>query len=301
MSCCVSTRTGWGARRSCSVCSNSPTTQVTWYHRDVAARRQRDAFAAARAAIGEAYEFVSRTWQPGDRILVFGAGRGGYHAHALTRLLGTVGVLRRDVERSRRLRPERVRPAAHAENAVRLVARASDDRSSSTARPTSRCPSRSSARGRPCGRRAFPTCPPKPPPTSTTARHALAIERGPRHRQIVPVTTDGVEAVWFRGGHCDIAGGPGACEALTGIAVDWVLDGARASGARVRDEALCTTPVPGHADALAGSVHGVPWRRPPVDASGARQHRGVPAGPPGVLAAAAVPRRLGRRGLDLAG
>jgi uncharacterized protein (DUF2235 family) len=46
----------------------------------------------ARAAVGEAYDFLARNYVPG-RVLVFGAGRGGYYAQALAHLIGTVGIL----------------------------------------------------------------------------------------------------------------------------------------------------------------------------------------------------------------
>ena len=78
--------------------------QITWYHPGtpvpasdrsrLAGLRWREAAADdARATIAEAYEFLVDWWDPGDRIFVFGVGRGAYCAHALTRLLGTVGVL----------------------------------------------------------------------------------------------------------------------------------------------------------------------------------------------------------------
>ncbi len=78
--------------------------QITWYHpgtrvapsdgHKLARLRWREAAAEdARATIAEAYEFLVDWWKPGDRIYMFGVGRGAYCAHALTRLLGTVGVL----------------------------------------------------------------------------------------------------------------------------------------------------------------------------------------------------------------
>jgi uncharacterized protein (DUF2235 family) len=240
--------------------------QVTWHHRDVEARRPREAFTSARAAIGEAYEFIARTWQPGDRILVFGAGRGGYHAYALTRLLGTIGVLDTtwsdlvDFALSAYGLPRTQRSLCDWWRVRQLIEQLNGD--ADIAVPVAFLGTWDGERAQ-----GLPPLLPDAHLNVTAARHALAIERGPLHRQIVPVSSDGVEAVWFRGAHCDIAGGPGACEALTGIAVDWVLDGARAAGARVRDDALDEMPVPGHADALSGSVHGVPWRKPPVDAT----------------------------------
>jgi len=78
--------------------------QVTWYHpgtrmaaadeRRLARLRWREAAVDdARATIAEAYEFLVDWWEPGDRIFMFGVGRGAYCAHALTRLLSVVGVL----------------------------------------------------------------------------------------------------------------------------------------------------------------------------------------------------------------
>ena len=77
--------------------------QITWYHPGtrvpasappLARLRWREAAVDdARATIAEAYEFLVDWWEPGDRIFMFGVGRGAYCAHALTRLLGTVGVL----------------------------------------------------------------------------------------------------------------------------------------------------------------------------------------------------------------
>ena len=49
--------------------------------------------ADARATIAEAYEFLVDCWERGDRIYLFGVGRGAYCANAMARLLGTVGVL----------------------------------------------------------------------------------------------------------------------------------------------------------------------------------------------------------------
>ena len=68
--------------------------QTGWYHTGTPRRaRQRDALADARTTVRKAYAFVVRNFEPDDRILVFGTGRGGYCAQALTRLLGTVGIL----------------------------------------------------------------------------------------------------------------------------------------------------------------------------------------------------------------
>ena len=79
--------------------------QLTWYHPGTPATPQSRGgpgaalhwretfFEDARATVVEAYEFIAESWQPGDRIFMFGIGRGAYCARAVTRLLGTVGVL----------------------------------------------------------------------------------------------------------------------------------------------------------------------------------------------------------------
>jgi hypothetical protein len=239
--------------------------QVTWYHRDAAGRRQRDAFDSARAAVGKAYDFVSRHWEPGDRIFVFGAGRGGYYAHALTRLLGTVGVLPStwsdlvDFALSAYALPRTPRTSCDWWRVRQLIEELNDV---DTAGPVAFLGTWDAVRTA-----GLPTLAPEAHANVVAARHALAIDGGPLHRQIVTAPSGGVDAVWLRGGNCDIAGGPGACAPLTGIAIDWVLTGALSAGAGLRSDALHAMPVPGYADALAGSVHGVPWPKPPVDAS----------------------------------
>jgi uncharacterized protein (DUF2235 family) len=47
-----------------------------------------------RENVEEAYGFLMRAYQPGDRIFIFGFSRGAYTARALTGMLRTVGLLR---------------------------------------------------------------------------------------------------------------------------------------------------------------------------------------------------------------
>lgn len=46
-----------------------------------------------RHNLGEAYLFLMRNWQPGDRIYLFGFSRGAYTARALSALLDNIGML----------------------------------------------------------------------------------------------------------------------------------------------------------------------------------------------------------------
>jgi uncharacterized protein (DUF2235 family) len=237
--------------------------QVGWYHTGTPRRsRQRDALADARATVRDAYAFVVRNFEPDDRILVFGAGRGGYCAQALTRLLDTVGMLPPrwndlvDYVVSTYGLPRTHRTPQEWARVTRLVTALNDGAEPTipvsylglwdTLRPP-----------------ALPTPPSTPVGNVVAGRHAMAIDGGPFRHRLVDVRSDGLEEVWFRGGHCDVAGGAGACGPLTGIAMDWVLDGALAAGALLRADAIAA---PSQTDALAGSARNIPLRRLPNDA-----------------------------------
>jgi hypothetical protein len=53
---------------------------------------------------------------------------------------------------------------------------------------------------------------------------------------------------------------------LTGIALDWILDGARAAGVVLRTDDPAASPAPDQTDALAGSARSLSLRRLPADA-----------------------------------
>jgi uncharacterized protein (DUF2235 family) len=242
--------------------------QITWYHpgtrvapsdgHKLARLRWREAAAEdARATIAEAYEFLVDWWKPGDRIYMFGVGRGAYCAHALTRLLGTVGVLpdlmdyvlaayavprtRRSPQDWRRLELLAARLAGHREIGVPVQFLGLWDMVN--------VPGRQAAR--------------EPVTNVVAGRHAVAVDGrlGPRHLVAAP---DCVEEVWFRGAHCDVAGGPGACWALADIALDWMLDGAVQAGVTVRAACHREAPAPSEYDALAGSARTMSLRRLPA-------------------------------------
>ena len=212
--------------------------QITWYHpgtrmpasgagMSARLRWRSAAVQDARATIAQAYEFLVDWWEPGDRIYIFGVGRGAYCAHALTRLLGTVGVLpdlmdyvlaayalprtHRSPQDWRRVALVAARLAGKPEIGVPVEFLGLWDM---VKVPGSR------ATDEPLG-------------NVVSGRHAVAVDgrHGPRHLVSSP---DCVEEVWFRGAHCDVAGGPGACWPLADIALDWMLDGAVQAGIAVR-------------------------------------------------------------------
>jgi uncharacterized protein (DUF2235 family) len=242
--------------------------QITWYHsgtrpdpqdgRALARLRWREAIAAdARATIAEAYEFLVDSWEAGDRIYMFGVGRGAYCAYSVTRLLGTVGMLpdlmdyvlaayavprtRRTPQDWRRVTLLAARLAGHREIAVPVEFLGLWD--------MAHVP----------GRRATH----EPLSNVVAGRHAVAIDgrRGSSHLVASP---DCVEEVWFRGAHCDVAGGPGACWAQADIALDWMLYGAVQAGVTMRDASQCEVPTPSEYGALAGSARPISLRRLPA-------------------------------------
>jgi uncharacterized protein (DUF2235 family) len=240
--------------------------QIGWHHLGTPRRASRsDTLADARATVGEAYAFLTRMWEPDDRILVFGVGRGGYCAQALTRLLGTFGILLPEwddlvdyvveaygLPRTDRTPREwmRVKQLAGglnegAEPEVNVAYLGLWD----TLRPA-----------------VLPKPPSMPLSNVDAGRHAIALDGLNVGDPLVSVASDGVDEAWFRGGHCDVAGGAGACEPLAGIALDWILDGAVAAGAMVRTGGEVAAPTPSQTDALAGFAHSFSSRRVPVDA-----------------------------------
>lgn len=184
-------------------------TQSIWCH-DVP-RRRRAASDEARIAISEGYRQLVRAWQPGDEIFVFGAGRGAACAQALSRLLGTIGVLDgelidymlatyavprtpRSGDDWRSIAAVAAGLTAQAEIAVpvRFLGLWDTTRTRGTAGPVH----------------------------VIEGRHAIAIDGGPLLQRV-----EGVEEVWFRGTHRGVL--------TDALALDWVLDGAARAGLRV--------------------------------------------------------------------
>ncbi len=242
--------------------------QVTWYHpgtpvpaggQGLARLRWREtARAAARATIAEAYEFLVDWWEPGDRIFMFGVGRGAYCANALTRLLGTVGVLPdlMDYVLTAYALPRTRRSPQDWQRVTVLAARLAGQHEIGV--PVQflglwdmvKVPGR-----KPTG---------EPLTNVVAGRHAVAVDggHGPLAGHLV-ASPNCVDEVSFRGAHCDVAGGPGACWPLADIALDWMLDGAVQAGATVRDASRCDAPAPSEYDALAGSARTISLRRLP--------------------------------------
>ncbi|AFM15685.1 hypothetical protein Mycch_0871 [Mycolicibacterium chubuense NBB4] len=225
---------------------------------------------AARQAVTDAYRFLVEMWEPGDRLFMFGAGPAAFCARALTRLLGTVGVLRdggpasgsipdfREYVLSTYVLPRTRRDAADWQRVGALAAAFAGEQVSVAVDFLGLWDTVAVA-GQPLPRA------PEHLPNLSAARHAVAIDSGyQRGAHSLAQTSDAVQEVWFRGTHCDVAGKPGACAPLSDIALDWVLDGAVGAGLQV---SLHRGPTPTAVDALSGTAHTVSLRRVPLDAA----------------------------------
>jgi uncharacterized protein (DUF2235 family) len=258
----------------------NPDRQITWYDAgeaplgspqlfNPAAHRWREAvIAAARDAVIDAYLFLADEWDPGDRIFLLGAGRGGYCARALARMLGTVGLL-----------PDRFDNVL--EYVLGAYALPAISRTPREWRQINQLASEL------CGQRnvAVPVhflglwdtvkVPGLPRLSSAdwlgnvvAGRHAVAIDggNGPFGECRIGEPNGRVDEVWFRGAHCDVVGGPNAYWPLADITLDWMLDGAVKAGAVLRDGARQHMPAPTELDALAEGARSLRLRKLPSDA-----------------------------------
>jgi uncharacterized protein (DUF2235 family) len=252
-----------------------PDRQITWRDPDEPRFGLREAAVeGARASIVDAYLFLVDSWEPDDTIFLFGVGRGAYCAQALARLLGTVGVLPAGSDnvleyalsayalpRARRTKQDWRRVAGLAWK----LAGAGDGEIAVPVQflglwDTVKVP------GLP---RRTTAGPDDGALTNVVAgRHAVAIDGGygPFGEYLVSPRAEHIEEVWFRGSHCDVAGGSGACRPLAGITLDWMLDGAAGAGAIVRAANPTEAPALTGLDALAEGAHTIPLRRLPANA-----------------------------------
>ena len=206
-----------------------------------------------RHDIEQAYTYLMNTWQPGDKVFVFGFSRGAYTARALCGMLYRVGLLRPG---SDNLVPYAVRVyARHPGRDSNLAAPEGWDRMDRFAEGLSR--------RRDGDRLSFPvhflglfdtvkgtgiigrdiSWPyTNQLPNVEVVRHAVSIDetRRPFRESLVPVPQDAdapqVTEAWFAGVHSDVGGGFADDPELGDISMRWMLDGATAVGLRVRPQ-----------------------------------------------------------------
>jgi uncharacterized protein (DUF2235 family) len=245
--------------------------QITWYDPGMRAAdhsslrralRWREAAADdAQAAIAEAYEFLIHWWEPGDRIFMFGVGRGGHCAQALSRLLGTVGLLPdlKDYVLATYAVPRTHRSQEDWQRVTRLAAEISGQRENAI--PVWFLGLWDAVRVLGLTRRSTPD----PMSNVVFGRHAVAID-GPFGERLVGEASERIEEAWFRGAHCDVAGGPRSCRPLADISLDWMLDGALEAGMLLPPRRRYSAPAPDQCDALAESAQTISVRKLPSDA-----------------------------------
>lgn len=207
-----------------------------------------------RQDIAEAYTYLMNTWQPGDKVFIFGFSRGAYTARALCGMLYRVGLLRPG---SDNLVPY----------AVRVYARR-PGKDSDLARPEGwdRMDKFSEALSitRDGGRRSFPVeylgiydtvkatrgigrdirWPyTRSLPNVRVIRHAISIDEKRRpypeylvHPDTASKDLEQFSEVWFAGVHSDVGGGFVDNPQLGQIAMRWIIDGAIKRGLKVRPQ-----------------------------------------------------------------
>ena len=236
-----------------------------------------------RQNIGEAYTFLIRTWEPGDRLYLFGFSRGAWAVRALAGMIGELGILRPGSEN---LVPYAVgvytrgkRYEQHDWEGLRGFGK-------TFSRKVNRSPAvpiefigvwDSVKAGGFFGiNMSWPYS--SKLRTAKTVRHALSIheKRRPYRPSLVfPTLTfpykrhQDFHQVWFSGVHSDVGGtfepapvdpvSKRAPVALSSIALNWMLDGALASGLHVVPARYNKLQKEIGTDPMLGPVHRMGW------------------------------------------
>lgn len=254
--CCDGTRNEFGADNSnvvklykTLVCDAS---QIAYYHPGVGTMGARNALSPIGKwwtrvmglafgygfsdNVADAYQFLMRTFKPGDSVYVFGFSRGAYTARALCGMLHIMGLLTEDNE-------------ALIPYAIRMVKRKNID--FDVARDFKRTFSRTckphfvgvwdtvSSLGWVYNAVHFPYTKAARNPDLTLVRHAVSIdERRAFFRQNLfgPPNSSGqdIKEVWFSGVHSDVGGSyPESESQLSQISLRWMLCEAENAGLKV--------------------------------------------------------------------
>jgi uncharacterized protein (DUF2235 family) len=250
-----------------------------------------------RQNLGEAYTFLINTWQPGDKVFVFGFSRGAYTARALCGMLYRIGLLRRGSEN---LVPYAVRVYARRtgkdsdlsgpEGWARMdrfaAALAVRPKPESLAFPVEYLGIFDTVKATRFLGRDIRWPYTNQLPNVRVVRHAVSIDetRRPYRECLVPTPPAGqapqVTEAWFAGVHSDVGGGFDDEPGLGRVTMRWMLEGALAAGLLLRQQRYERRFPPAESDAF-GAVHKMGWkwaltlyRRRPIPA-GARVHASV--------------------------
>lgn len=251
-----------------------------------------------RANLGEAYTYLMNTWEPGDRVYLFGFSRGAYTARALSGMLRLVGLMRPSSEnlvpyaltaytRSAKYQQDDWDQIHHF---AKTFAR--DAGGGRTGVPIEFMGIWDTVKAAGILRWDLHWPYTRQMPNVRRVRHAVSIDekRRPYREYLVEaperVPADGpptIEEAWFAGVHSDVGGTFDDDPRLPRITLKWVVEGAREAGIVLQPgayEAACAVDA---ADAVEGTVHrmGRIWalltyRRRPVP-HGAKVHASAQA------------------------
>lgn len=182
--------------------------------------------------IEEAYAFLMRTWQPGDRIYLFGFSRGAYTARAVAAMLHKCGLLD----------PSHEHLIPYATKIARTW-KEEDSHHAFTAMFARPCPVHFLGLWDTVKSVGWVWTPVTLPftlrnPSVGIVRHALAIdERRAFFRQNMwgkPFANQDVKEVWFAGVHSDVGGSyPDSESGLAQIALEWMAKEAAVAGLHI--------------------------------------------------------------------
>jgi uncharacterized protein (DUF2235 family) len=184
--------------------------------------------------IADAYAYLMKNYEDGDRVYLFGFSRGAYTVRALAAMLHMYGLLRPGNE-----------------GLVRYITRMFRSQSQETFALAARFKATFSRPCKPHFLGVWDTVssvgwiydPVKLPyttmnPDVAVVRQAVSIdERRAYFRQNLwgnPASGQDVQQIWFAGSHCDIGGGyPEPQSGLSKVALQWMLEQAAAGGLRI--------------------------------------------------------------------
>lgn len=252
--------------------------------------------AGLRTNLGEAYTYLMNTWEPGDKVYLFGFSRGAYNARALAGMLRLVGLMRRSSEnlvpyavsaytRSHKYKADDWKQVHHfAETFARDVG---DGR---TGVPIEFMGIWDSVKAAGILRWDLHWPYTSQMPNVRSVRHAVSIDekRRPYHEypvvapERVPATgAPVIEEVWFAGVHSDVGGTFDDDPRLPQITLKWIVEGARDAGVLLTPGSYTKACAVTSTNATEGKVHAMgriwlllTYRRRPIPAN-AKVHSSV--------------------------
>lgn len=211
--------------------------------------------------VTDAYRFLMRYYQPGDRIFIFGFSRGAYTARALAAMVHKVGLLTQGNDELISFAWDMF--AKQGDKAVHEGFKETFSRD---------VPiyflglwDTVSSVGWAWDQKTLPFT--QNNPSVQIVRHAVALDERRAYfvQNLWGTTPADVEQIWFAGVHCDVGGGyPEAASGLSAIALQWMTEKAEAAGLFV-DQKMKETVLP--EKDIPGSKYAAPYAGGPPNES----------------------------------